>query len=51
VKHHYTKKGDGIYVIGREQNYFLFLFSTNKFLSFVVSRMSVEKNFVEKMQK
>jgi hypothetical protein len=30
VKHHYMKRDDGIYIIDKEQNNFLFLFSANK---------------------
>jgi hypothetical protein len=51
MKHHYTKIGDGIYVANKEQNDYLFLFFVNKFMSFSISKMNTEKNFVENLPK
>ncbi len=44
------KWGDNILEGDKHQNDYLFLFSTSKFQLFFISRMSVEKSFVEKLQ-
>jgi hypothetical protein len=51
VKHHYTKRGDGIFDVDKEQNDYSFSFFVNKFLTFYISKMSTKENFVEKLQK
>jgi hypothetical protein len=45
------KQGDNISEGNKQQNNSLFLFSTSKFQSFFVSKMSVEENLVEILQK
>jgi len=44
------KRNDYISKGGKQQNASSFSFFTNKFLSFFVSKMSVKKSFVEKLQ-
>ncbi len=44
------KRGDSVSEGGKHQNDYLFSFSTRKFQSFFVSRMSAEKSLVEKLQ-
>jgi hypothetical protein len=51
VKHHYTKRNDGISIVNKKQNNFSFLFFANKSLLFFVSKMSIEKSFVEELHK
>jgi hypothetical protein len=51
VKCHYTKQDDSVFVINKECNNSSFLFSTNKFVMFLISRMSVEESIVEKLQR
>jgi hypothetical protein len=51
MKHHYTKWNNGIFVADKENSDSLSPFSANKFLPFSISRMSVEENFVEKLQR
>ncbi len=51
VKCHFMKQGDNISEGNKQQNNSLFLFSTSKFQSFFVSKMSVEENLVEILQK
>jgi hypothetical protein len=51
VKHHYMKQDDGISTIDKEKNNSSFLFSTNKFLSFSISRMNTKENNIEKFQR
>jgi hypothetical protein len=44
-------KGDDCILEGDKQHYTSsFMFFTNKFLSFFVSRMSVEESFIKKLQ-
>jgi hypothetical protein len=45
------KQGDNISEGNKQQNDSLFLFSTSKFQLFFVSKMSVEENLVEILQK
>jgi hypothetical protein len=49
VKCHYTKQNDGIFAIDKEQNNSSFLFSTNKFLLFSISKMNIKESFIEKL--
>ncbi len=51
VKHHFMKHGDIVLEGDKHQNDSLFLFSTSRFQSFFVSRMSVEEKLVEKLQR
>ncbi len=51
VKCHYMKQDDRISTSEKQQNSSSFLFSLNKFLSFIVSKMSTKDSFVEKLQK
>jgi hypothetical protein len=44
------KQDDCVSEGGKQQNTSSFLFSTNKFLSFFVSKMNAKKTFVEKLQ-
>jgi hypothetical protein len=50
VKHHFMKWKKYISEGCKDQNASLFLFSTSKWLSVFVSKMSVEESFVEKLQ-
>jgi len=45
------KRGDGISTFDKENNDSLFSFFANKFLSFLISRMSANESFVEKLQR
>lgn len=45
------KRGDGISAVDKKHNDLSFSFFANKFFSFSISRMSVEENFVEKIQR
>jgi hypothetical protein len=47
MKCHFMKWDDYVLEGGKEHNTFSFLSSTSKLLSFFVSKMSVEKSFVE----
>jgi hypothetical protein len=49
MKCNYTKRDDGVYANDKEQKNSSFLFFANKFLSFSISRMSIEESFVEKL--
>jgi hypothetical protein len=51
VKHHFMKQGDNISKGDKHQSNFLFSFSTSRFQSFFVSRMSAEEILMEKLQK
>ncbi len=42
---------DGVSTIDKEHNDYLFSFSTNKFMSFSISKMSTEESFVEKLHR
>jgi hypothetical protein len=48
VKCYFTKQDDYVSKEGKQQSASSFSFSANKFLSFFVSRLSVEESFVEK---
>lgn len=52
VKHHFMKQNDCVLEGGKQQSVysFSFSFSTNKFLLFFASKMSVKQHFVEKLQ-
>jgi len=50
VKHHFMKQNDYVLEGGKQQSVYSFSFSTNKFLLFFASKMSVKKHFVEKLQ-
>jgi hypothetical protein len=45
------KQVDNISKSGKHQSDYLFSFSTSKFQSFFVSKMSAEESFVEKLQR
>jgi hypothetical protein len=51
VKRHFMKQGDNTSKGSKHYNDSLFLFSTSKFELFFVSKMNVEKSFVEKLQR
>jgi hypothetical protein len=51
MKHCITKRDDCILEGDKQYNTSSFSFYVNKFLSFFVSRMSVEESFVEKLQR
>jgi len=51
VKCHFMKWGEYVSKGSNDNNTYLFLFSTRKWLLFFISKMNVEKNLVEKLQK
>jgi hypothetical protein len=51
VRCHFMKRGDNVSKGDNHQSDFLFSFFINKFQFFLVSRMNVEKGFVEKLQR
>ncbi len=51
MKRHCTKQDNGIFATDKKNNDSLFSFFANKFLSFSISKMNAEENFVEKLQR
>jgi hypothetical protein len=45
------KQGDGVSIADKEYNDSSFLFSTNEFLSFFISKVNTKEIFVEKLQR
>jgi hypothetical protein len=45
------KQGDNALKGGKHYNNYLFSFSTSRFQSFFISKMSVEESFVENLQR
>ncbi len=50
MKCHFMKRSDNVLKDSKHQNNSLFSFFRSRFQSFLISRMNVEENFVEKLQ-
>jgi len=51
MKCYFIKRDDYILEGDKQQSTFSFSLSTNKFLSFFISKMNVEESFIKKLQR
>jgi hypothetical protein len=51
MKCYFIKRDDCILEGDKQQSTFSFSLSTNKFLSFFISKMNVEESFIKKLQR